>query len=165
VRTIEPDTSALLIGRPNVSHVQLRGQSRVPTPAIILVPRIEARKRRAEDGPRQLLRGVGPPFQSTSQNCVAGSLGEHDTQFSTVRASKRKFTPNDDVTRYLDLDSVLRIRIETVDHEGAVHVRDHDGTFTKGDVRYDFNRSAGYDAMSITHYPLHADESLSTREY
>ena len=26
MRTIEPDTSALLIGRPNVPHAQLRGQ-------------------------------------------------------------------------------------------------------------------------------------------
>ena len=45
--------------QPNVSHVQLRGQFRVPKLRIILVAGNEARKRRAEAGPRQLLCGVG----------------------------------------------------------------------------------------------------------
>jgi hypothetical protein len=42
--------------RANVSHVQLRGQFRVPRPVNILVSKNEARKRRAEAGPRKLLR-------------------------------------------------------------------------------------------------------------
>jgi hypothetical protein len=129
----------------------------------MVLGRIEARKRRATKAAAPAATWSWAAISMQSQNCVAGSLGEHDPQFSTVRAAKRKFTPNCGVTRYLDLYCVLRMRIETVDHEGSVHVRDDDGTFTKGDLRYDFHGSAGYDAISITHHPTHADESRLTR--